>query len=70
MSVLLCTGLETILKFNVKYNFGPFFSGSNRGWLKLEEQMFAALIHLTSPWQLNAQTWRKSNPDNFGSSAD
>lgn len=24
MSVLLCTGLETILKFNVKYNFGLF----------------------------------------------
>lgn len=25
--------------------------------------MFAALIHLTSPWQLNVQTRRKSNAD-------
>lgn len=25
MLVLVCTGLESILKFNVKYNFGPFF---------------------------------------------
>lgn len=68
MLVLLCTGLETTLKFNVKYNFGPFlFSRSNWGWLKLQEQMFAALIHLTSPWQLNVR--RKSNADSLGESA-
>lgn len=67
MLVLLCTGLESTLKFNVKFNFGPFFFFLEvTGWLKLEEQMFAALIHLTSPWQLNVWTRRKVNAASLG----